>query len=340
MIIEFVVGLQLGDESKGAVTAWRQQQKRYDVVARVSGGPNAGHTIIKDGVTYVTHSIPSGVIFDNMSLISAGCVLNPEKFFEELAHLKSLKPDLDESLIKIAYNTHIITNNHIKDDKIRGQGIGSTFNGISPAYVSKYAREGIRAKDVGELSKYIIDPRDIWTSSKNVDASVLVEGAQGYGLCPDWGDYPFVTSSPPTTAYALHSLGIGLNFKRDDYIVYGCAKPYETYSGYKEFEPKKEVFKKLREIGSEYGATTGRPRQCNWLDLKALKTACEGNGVDFLIFSKIDVLTTLNHYEIRSPKKTFSTFGDMQMYIEDFMYQHFGNRLVVLWSGRADKGDL
>jgi adenylosuccinate synthase len=118
---------------------------------------------------------------------------------------------------------------------------------------------------------------------------VLLEGAQGTLLDLDHGTYPFVTSSAATAAGA--PLGVGLGPRAVDRVI-GVTKAYATRVGLGPFPsemPENEAAR-LREAGEEYGATTGRPRRCGWLDLPALRYAARVNGLDELIVTKLDVL--------------------------------------------------
>jgi adenylosuccinate synthase len=118
---------------------------------------------------------------------------------------------------------------------------------------------------------------------------VLLEGAQGTLLDLDHGTYPFVTSSPASAAGA--PLGVGLGPRAVDRVV-GVTKAYTTRVGLGPFptEMADAEALRLREAGEEYGATTGRPRRCGWLDLPALRYAARVNGLDALVVTKLDVL--------------------------------------------------
>jgi adenylosuccinate synthase len=114
----------------------------------------------------------------------------------------------------------------------------------------------------------------------------LAEGAQGYWLDVDFGDYPFVTSSNTGVGAVLNN---GFNYKQVRDVV-GVIKCYSTYVGAKGYQKNDERFEQLREIGQEFGATTGRPRQIDWLNIDEVTTACQMNGVTKLIVNKMDVL--------------------------------------------------
>ncbi|MDX9858726.1 MAG: adenylosuccinate synthase [candidate division Zixibacteria bacterium] len=133
--------------------------------------------------------------------------------------------------------------------------------------------------------------------------SILYEGAQGCLLDVDLGTYPFATSSNTTTGGALTGLGIGP--KMIDEVV-GVVKAYTTRVGSGPFptELVDATGEEIRRLGDEYGATTGRPRRCGWLDLVALRHAVRINGVDSIAITKLDVLDNqpeikvCTHYEI------------------------------------------
>jgi adenylosuccinate synthase len=225
------------------------------------------------------------------SIIGTGCVVNLEQFFKEIEELEAAGIQC-EGLVKIAKNAHIITDRHIEEES-REDEIGTTRRGNGPAYRDKYARRGIRAEMVPALADYVVD---LYEELHDYPAPlILCEGAQGFGLDIDWGDYPYVTSSHCTTAGALLN-GIPAGAVRK---VWGVAKAYETYVGSKKFHGNGEIFNKLQEVGQEYGATTGRPRQCNWTNLRLLDKAIKINGVTDLVINKVDVLRKLDTWSFR-----------------------------------------
>lgn len=293
MKIDMVIDLQAGDCGKGKVAHYLIGKNKYTHVCRASGGPNAGHTIYHEGKKYITHHIPSGVFYAIPSVIGGGCVVNPKTLLEEVEGLEKAGFPVSR-MLKVSYNTHIITPEHVEED-IRTDKIGSTKRGIMPVYRDKYARIGKRAEDVPEIREFVCDP---YYELHDPSARILIEGAQGTLLCPDWGDYPYVTSSSPSSTFALHSLGLPPQKVR---TINATIKPYLTYVGSKEFEPKnspdKELFEKIREVGKEYGATTGRPRQVNWMDLNQMVRAAKMNGITDLVVNKMDVMREIGIYK-------------------------------------------
>jgi len=290
-IVDVVIGMQYGDEGKGKIANQLVITGEYDYVFRFNGGGNAGHTIYLNGEKIVTHLVPCGILHGIPSIIGNGCVINTQKLFDELEYLKGF--GFDTSILKIAENAHIITQDHIDEDS-KDTKIGTTRTGNGPCYRDKFARTGLRAKDVPELAPYLVDMHSIIHSSPN---KFLAEGAQGYWLDVDFGDYPFVTSSNTGVGAVLNN---GFNYKQVRNVV-GVIKCYSTYVGAKGYQKDDDRFEQLREIGQEYGATTGRPRQIDWLNIQEVITACQMNGVTKLIINKMDVLRQVtsawNYYE-------------------------------------------
>ncbi|WP_074408610.1 MULTISPECIES: adenylosuccinate synthase [Aquimarina] len=142
-----------------------------------------------------------------------------------------------------------------------------------------------------------IDSEEYLHQAQKEGKTILAEGAQGSLLDIDFGTYPFVTSSNTTAAGACTGLGIAPNKIKD---VFGIFKAYTTRVGSGPFPT--ELFDKdgetMAQVGHEFGATTGRPRRCGWLDLVALKYAVHVNGVTKLMMMKGDVLSGFNTLKI------------------------------------------
>ncbi|CAB4711584.1 MAG: adenylosuccinate synthase [Actinobacteria bacterium] len=144
-----VVGAQWGDEGKGKIVDLLAQDS--DVVCRYQGGPNAGHTIIVGDQTYKIRQTPSGIISGKVSVIGAGCVVDPEVFLGELDDLAAR--GIDVSKVVVSGNAHLIMPWHIAIDqasehRLGKLQIGTTRRGIGPAYADKASRLGIRVQDV------------------------------------------------------------------------------------------------------------------------------------------------------------------------------------------------
>jgi adenylosuccinate synthase len=143
---------------------------------------------------------------------------------------------------------------------------------------------------VGDASRFVAD-------KIAEGANVLFEGAQGTLLDLDHGTYPFVTSSSTIAAGACQSTGIGPS--KIDRVV-GITKAYATRVGAGPFptELHGDAAEALRQAGGEFGATTGRPRRCGWLDLPALRLGVRLSGMDGLALTKLDVLANLGEVKV------------------------------------------
>ncbi len=147
------------------------------------------------------------------------------------------------------------------------------------------------------MAPYVEDASLVIHRALEKGQTVLFEGAQGTLLDVDHGTYPMVTSSNPTSAGGCVGLGVA-----PQYIsrVFGVVKAYLTRVGEGPFptEEKGEMGQRLRDAGGEYGATTGRPRKCGWLDMVALKYAVRINGMTHMTLTKLDVLTGLDEIKV------------------------------------------
>lgn len=216
--------------------------------------------------------------------------------------------------------------------------IGSTLKGIGPTYMDKTGRNGLRVGDItspafkqkyealvakhkqilafhnyeynlAELEPTFFEGIEVLKELKHIDSElyinnamkagkkVLAEGAQGSLLDIDFGTYPFVTSSNTVTAGACTGLGVA---PRNIGNVIGIFKAYCTRVGSGPFptELNDEVGEQIRAVGREFGATTGRPRRCGWLDLPALNYAIMINGVTELMMMKADILSEFDTIKV------------------------------------------
>src|SRR3989344_2891483 len=147
------------------------------------------------------------------------------------------------------------------------------------------------------LKPHIADTLAILTPALNNNARIILEGAQGAMLDIDFGTYPYVTSSGCGTAAACQ--GSGIPPTKIDKVI-GVIKAYSTRVGEGPFptEMDKETAERIREKGKEYGATTGRPRRCGWLDLVSLSEAININGISEIAITKLDVLSSLGKLSV------------------------------------------
>lgn len=218
------------------------------------------------------------------------------------------------------------------------QKIGSTLKGIGPTYMDKTGRNGLRVGDLLDknfttsyiklrlkhqrlLDNYnfqeditaweeeffealeflkelnIVNGEYFINQQIKAGKKILAEGAQGSMLDIDFGTFPYVTSSSTISAGVCSGLGVAPQHIKD---VIGVTKAYCTRVGGGPFptELDNEMGEELRKIGNEFGATTGRPRRCGWIDLVALNFACMINGVTKIVMTKADVLDAFKELQV------------------------------------------
>ena len=167
--------------------------------------------------------------------------------------------------------------------------------GLAPVPVDEAAAE--YCAYARRLAPHLTDGSALVAGALAAGETVLCEGAQGLLLDLDHGTYPYVTSSSTVAGGALTGLGFG---PRHVSRVVGVAKAYTTRVGAGPFptELLGETGERIREVGCEYGTTTGRPRRCGWLDLPILRYAAQVNGLDEFALTKLDVLSGLPRLEV------------------------------------------
>jgi adenylosuccinate synthase len=330
-MVEFVdicCGLAWGDEAKGKVVSYLSREGKYDFVCRWAGGNNAGHTIYLNNIKYKTHLIPSGIFHNIKSIIGPDCVVNIDSFFEELEYLK--KNGFNTSLIKISPKAHIITDKHIEEDILKYSGLGTTSKGIAPCYRDKFGRTGVRAETINQLKDYIWD--------EQLYGKVLCEGAQGFWLDINYGNYPYITSST-TLPYGACCLGFPPQKIRK---IYGAAKIYDTRAGtdpdFPEDLLEDPLLKQIILEGKEYGTTTGRMRKVNWLNLNKLIESINISGCTDIIISKVDVLDKLKLYKLQHKNyiHTFDNINDMKNYIIKNLHNNCPLLLNIIFSAHME----
>ncbi len=320
-----IIGAQWGDEGKGKVTD--ALAENADFVVRYQGGANAGHTVVAQGKTFRLNLLPTGVIHPRATnILGDGMVIDAFRFAEEMQNIRA---EGLEPRVLVSDKAHLVLPHH-KAVEARNNFVGTTKRGIGPAYSDRARRVGIRAGDLlndsvlkervdqlltqkpnstleagwdtseraladlrrmGEiLASHISDTGSLLRNAIKHGKKVLFEGAQATMLDLNYGDYPFVTSSHPTVGGIM--VGTGVSHKAIN-KVYGVVKAYATRVGNGPFPTElhgaEDEF--LRQKGGEFGVTTGRARRTGWLDLVLLKYACEVNGFDGLVLTKLDILS-------------------------------------------------
>jgi adenylosuccinate synthase len=329
MEFNIIVGLQHGDEGKGKVS--KILSKEHEYCLRFNGGPNAGHTVyVKDQKVHLKQ-IPVGIFEGKISIIGGGCLVDLKTFKSELDMLVNMYGVDILDKIKVCYNAHLISEEAINHD-ILNDVVGSTKSGIGYTYSQKSLRYNKRVCDMFNADIYGCEIVDLYNIFEDKNAKVICEGAQGFELDIDLGDYPYVTSSNCTVGQLICN-GIPPQSVNK---VYGICKIYDTYVGNKSFhnDKFKQVLDKLQEIGEEFGTVTSRARQCNWLDLDKLRRAIKCNGVTNLIINKCDIICELEKFVLidNNDYVHFGDFNDMKNYITSKLH-NLGYIKEIVFSG-------
>jgi adenylosuccinate synthase len=189
-----ILGAQWGDEGKGKITDMLASES--DIVARFSGGDNAGHTVMVGAETFKLHLVPSGILYPAVTcLLGAGMVVNPRSLFNELKDLSEKGIDTSPKRLRLDGKAHLILPYHIALDgaseaSLGGSAIGTTRRGIGPAYMDKAARRGLRVWDMLDEARFADRVRaearakNVWLENvygeKPLDEDAMVDEYAGY----------------------------------------------------------------------------------------------------------------------------------------------------------------
>ncbi|MBZ0137353.1 MAG: adenylosuccinate synthase [Planctomycetes bacterium] len=333
-----ILGLQWGDEGKGklvdSISAAHDLCVRFQGGGNAGHTvyPEGGKIVLHHLPTGVLHSgcinlMAQGMVMDPFKLIEEiaevegrGLKLDGRLFISDrIAITTALHLTLDVS----------------REAGAEANRVGTTKRGIGPTYADRYDRIGVRMIDLldegalrdalqravnvrdcqtagdapnvesmlkpllevgAKLRKYVADTSLLLAEAMSENKRILFEGAQGAMLDVVQGTYPYVTSSYTTAAGIPAGVGLALRVEK----VIGVTKAYCTRVGDGPFptELRDAVGDKLREAGGEYGATTGRPRRCGWIDLFALRYVCRISGITHLAMTKLDVLSGFEQLQV------------------------------------------
>ncbi len=341
MSVDVLLGLQWGDEGKGKIVDFLSS--KYSIIARFQGGPNAGHTIKFNNQKYVLHTIPSGIFNKNVkNIIGNGVVIDPVTLCEELDMLDKMNINYKNNLF-ISRKAHLIipTHKHLDSASEMSKGkkkIGSTLRGITPTYMDKTGRNGLRIGDcendnfkqkfqnLTDKHKQILkyynyqetfnDELELWfkaiekiKSIPFIDSEYLLQEAMenkssilAEGAQGTLLDIDFGTYPFVTSSNTISSgacNGLGVAPNKIGEVI-GIFKAYCTRVGNGPFptELNDQIGEKMAKKGNEFGSTTGRARRCGWIDIPALKYAININGVTQLSMMKADVLSGFESIKI------------------------------------------
>ncbi len=331
-----IIGAQWGDEGKGKVVDALAHDA--DVVVRFSGGANAGHTVVVGSEVFKLHHLPCGVLHDRpASVLGGGMVIDPWAFrqeFEAFAERRDPGQVVISHEAHLVLPHHKKNDEGGGFVGTTGRGIGPCYSDKARRVGLRFgdlhdeavlrerltrlleAKPNSTAKvgwtsveralgDLADVREFVLpfvsDAGHFVREALRQGKRVMFEGGQGTMLDLAYGTYPFVTSSHPTTGGIL--VGAGVSHKALN-SVYGVVKAFTSRVGHGPFmtELGGEMAERLRGTGGnqwdEFGTTTGRARRVGWLDLVQLRYACEVNGFDGLVVTKLDVLAGLPTVQI------------------------------------------
>ena len=307
MTCTVVVDGFFGDGGKGKIVSYLTVADDVAVCARGGVGPNAGHTVVKDGVTYKLRMIPCGFVNpETRLLIGPGVVVNTEVLMKEIDELGA------EGRFGIDPQCAIIEPKHIEADR-RGhlkEKIGTTGTGTGPCNADRALRTAKMAREVPELERFIADVPAELNAALDEDLPVLLEGTQGTFISLYHGTYPYVTSNDVCASAICSDVGVGPT--RVDEVVLVC-KAYVTRVGAGDL-PGEIGLEEARERGwDEYGTVTGRQRRAAPFNMDLAKRAAMINGATQIAITKLDIL----HPESRGCESFEDLSAEAQEFISD-----------------------
>jgi len=278
-----IVGGFFGDEGKGKIVAHIARRDEPAIISRGGVGPNAGHTVNIGDKTYGVRMVPSGFVYEDALLcIGTGVLVDPRVFLSEVDSLGVKgRAFVDE-------RCGIIDEAHIQRDKGSdhlSKIIGSTGTGCGPANADRVMRIGRQAKDVPELSEYLMDVPTEINETLDDGEFVLIEGTQGFGISLYFGTYPYVTSKDTSASQMAADNGVGPT-RIDDVIV--VFKAYPTRVGAGPFSTEMTPEEAEEHGIEEFGTVTHRKRRIGEWDGDMAHRSAMINGCTQAAITGID----------------------------------------------------
>jgi len=274
-----------GDTGKGKVISYLAVADDVAVVARAGVGPNAGHTVVRDGRAYKLRMVPCGFVNPKaIMLIGPGVLVNPELVLKEVA-----ETDI-ENRFGIDPQCAIIEPKHIQLDQTDANlknTVKTTGTGTGPCNADRVMRIAKMAREIPELKKYLADVPAIANKALDDGKNLLIEGTQGTFISLYYGQYPYVTSKDVCAAAACSDVGIGPTRVTDVVMV---LKSYVTRVGGGELDGEISHEEAKKRGWDEYGTVTGRQRRAAPFDYNLARRAKMINGATMIGLTKLDVL--------------------------------------------------
>lgn len=302
-----VVGGHYGDEGKGKIVSYLAVNDNPAVIARAGVGPNAGHTVYRDGKKFGLRMIPCGFVNENSRLcIGAGVLVDVDRFLKEV----------DETgvgnRIVLDERCAVIEEEHKRLDlSDNSKKIGTTGSGCGPANAARVNRTAKQAREIPELSDFVGDVPSVVNEAVSAKKEVLVEASQGFGLSLYYGNYPYVTSKDTSASSACADVGLGPTNVDDVIVVFKAymsrvgEDPYINYLSDDDVEKNplwKKILGRAEDAGvegenanekiafyfGEKGTVTGRPRKIGVFDYKLARYSSMVNGATQIALTCLD----------------------------------------------------
>jgi len=305
MVCTVVVDGFFGDTGKGKVVSYLAVADDAGVCARAGVGPNAGHTVVKDGRTYKLRMLPCAFVNPRTRLlIGPGVVVNPEIVLREVGELGV------EDRFGLDPQCAVIEPKHIALDRrghLKGK-IQTTGTGTGPCNADRAMRTARMAREVPELSRFLADVPAELNGALDEGEAVIIEGTQGTYISLYHGTYPYVTSKDVCASAACSDVGVGPTRVDEVVLVF---KAYVTRVGAGELPGEMSHEEARRRGWDEYGTVTGRQRRAAPFNFDLARRAVMINGATQLAVTKLDILY---------PEcKGLSRFGDLSPEAKGFI---------------------
>ena len=278
-----IVGGFFGDEGKGKVVAYLSLKDNVDTAVRGGVGPNAGHTVIKEGKTYKLRMLPSAVVSKAKLMVGAGVLVNSDILLDEIARYDV------RSRVLVDYGASIIEEKHLAADKVGylKEKIGTTGTGTGPANSDRVLRVAKIARHEPKLKGLVGDVAEHVNGVIDKGKTLIVEGTQGTFLSLYYGTYPYVTSKDVTASAICSDVGLGP--KKVDEVIMVC-KSYVTRVGAGELDGELPADEVKKRGWQEFGTVTGRLRRAAPFNKKLAKRAAMLNSATGIAITKFDVM--------------------------------------------------
>ena len=302
-----VVGGHYGDEGKGKIVSYLALNDNPAVIARGGVGPNAGHTVYKDGVKHGLRMLTCGFVNPKATLaIGAGVLVDVDCFLKEVEETDTA------GRIFVDKRCAIIEQEHKElDAGVNSKKIGTTGSGCGPANAARVNRLAKLAKEMPDLQDYLADVPQLINDAARGGKEVLVEASQGFGLSLYYGNYPYVTSKDTSAASACADVGLGPANVDNVYVIFKAymsrvgEDPYIHYLDDEEIEKDSvwtEILERAKGADSqgdtdneriafyfgEKGTVTGRPRKIGAFDFELAKYSVMVNSATQIAVTCVD----------------------------------------------------